>query len=259
MIIPIFKALKFRLVLLTAIVLITSSFNKSENFLEKQLKFERVRNAAESKLKNIENQLNKHHLKTNNFKMLIVAYKDLDELEIYVKNKNEISYKPYKTFEVCSRSGDLGPKNKQGDGQVPEGIYYINRFNPSSNYFLSLGLNYPNKSDLIRSKTKFPGGDIFIHGACVSLGCLPMTDEQIKEIYMLSVLSKNNGQEAIPVYIFPFKMNDESMDRYREKFDANEQVIDFWDNLKTAYILFNKNKREIKYQVQKDGKYKFYN
>jgi murein L,D-transpeptidase YafK len=153
----------------------------------------------------------------------------------------------------------LGPKNKQGDGQVPEGIYYIDRFNPSSNFFLSLGLNYPNKSDLKRCKTKFPGGDIFIHGSCVSIGCLPMTDEQIKEIYMLSVLAKNNGQEAIPVYIFPFKMNDENINTYRKKFDVNSQVIEFWENLKTAFILFNKNKREIKYQVQKDGKYQFYN
>ncbi len=123
---------------------------------------------------------------------------------------------------------------------------------------LSLGLNYPNQSDLIRSNTKYPGGDIFIHGSCVSIGCLPMTDEFIQEIYMMAVLAKNNGQKSIPVYIFPFKMNDDNMGIYLNKYGNNENLVSFWKNLKPAYNLFNKHRKEIKYKVLKDGKYLFF-
>ena len=72
------------------------------------------------------------------------------------------------------QSGTMGPKRLQGDYQVPEGFYYINEFNPNSNYHLHLGLNYPNASDKILSDSLRPGGDIYIHGSCVSIGCIPL-------------------------------------------------------------------------------------
>ncbi len=238
--------------------LILSSYQKDDDFLISQKAYKRVKIAFEKNQKNVENSLKKFKLDLNNFNLLFVAYKDLDELEIYVKSKNETKYQHYKTFQICSRSGVLGPKNKQGDGQVPEGIYHIDRFNPTSNFLLSLGLNYPNQSDLIRSNTKYPGGDIFIHGSCVSIGCLPMTDEFIQEIYMMAVLAKNNGQKSIPVYIFPFKMNDDNMGIYLNKYGNNENLVSFWKNLKPAYNLFKKHQKEIKHKVLKDGKYLFF-
>lgn len=70
---------------------------------------------------------------------------------------------------------------------------------------MSLGLNYPNLSDRKKSKATNLGGDIFIHGDCVTIGCLPMTNELIKEIYLYAIYAKNNGQEKIPVYIFPIQ------------------------------------------------------
>ncbi len=90
-----------------------------------------------------------------------------------------------------------------GDYQVPEGFYYINEFNPRSLYHLSLGLNYPNASDRMLCDMSQPGGDIYIHGSCVTTGCIPITDGQIEELYVLAAHAKDMGQDFIPVHIFP--------------------------------------------------------
>ncbi|MBC7451384.1 MAG: hypothetical protein H7259_07840, partial [Cytophagales bacterium] len=65
----------------------------------------------------------------------------------WAKGKTSTQFTLTKTYSICSASGTSGPKRKQGDNQVPEGVYYIDRFNPASNFHLSLGLNYPNTSD----------------------------------------------------------------------------------------------------------------
>jgi murein L,D-transpeptidase YafK len=103
--------------------------------------------------------------------------------------------------------GSLGPKRIQGDYQVPEGFYYVNEFNPNSNYHLALGLNYPNASDKILSDSVQPGGDIYIHGSCVTTGCIPIKDDQIEELYVLTTFARNLGQDFIPVHIFPVRFN----------------------------------------------------
>src|SRR6185436_20905744 len=99
------------------------------------------------------------------------------------------------TYKVCQQSGTTGPKRVEGDYQVPEGFYYINEFNPNSNYHLSLGLNYPNASDRLLSDSLRPGGNIYIHGNCVSTGCIPVNDEQIEEIYIITSSAKAQGQD----------------------------------------------------------------
>ena len=151
-------------------------------------------------------------------------------------------------------SGILGPKRKEGDLQVPEGFYYVNGFNPNSQYHLSLKINYPNASDKILSDKKTPGGEIFIHGKCVSIGCVPLTDEKINELYILAVEATNNGQSKIPVYIFPFKMSDETMTLMEMLLD-DEKLISFWKNLKEGYVKFIENNMEITVKVDAKGKY----
>src|SRR5690606_7945323 len=136
------------------------------------------------------------------------------------------------SYPICARSGILGPKEKQGDGQVPEGFYYINRFNPVSNFHLSLGINYPNEADSRRNPKGNLGGDIFIHGSCVTIGCLPLTDNLIKEVYLLSIHAYANGQTKIPVYIFPFRMTDDQMMTYISQYSDNPSLVNFWKNLK---------------------------
>lgn len=224
------------------------------SFLDQQKKYPRVREALMEKQSNIESSLKSVGLNTSNFNMLLVAYKNEDVLELYVKEKNVKAYKKLTSFEVCQRSGVLGPKRKQGDFQVPEGFYYIDRFNPVSNYHLSLGLNYPNSADKIKGVKGNLGGDIFIHGSCVTVGCLPMTNDLIKEIYLYAVLAKNNGQKQIPVYVFPFRMTDETLKNYSKE---SPELRTFWENLKLGYDKFSRDKQELKFTLNETGDYVF--
>jgi murein L,D-transpeptidase YafK len=226
-------------------------------FLIEQTKYARVKNAQEEKSKKINEVLSKNGMDFNTLNILLIAYKDDDELELYAKNKTETVYKKIANFKICARSGQLGPKRKQGDNQVPEGFYTINRFNPASSYYLSLGLNYPNAADKLKSKANNFGGDIFIHGDCVTIGCMPMTNDKIKEIYLYAVYAKNNGQNNIPVYVFPFRMNEKNMERYQIFGTFTNETINFWKNLKTGYDMFFKDKKALNISVDKNGDYVF--
>ncbi len=179
---------KTSIILFLGIVLL--SFTIQTDFLTEQKKFERVRTAIKDKQDFVEKKLKENQISLENLNLLLIAYKDNDMLDVYAKTKQETTYKEIHSYQICSRSGKLGPKRKQGDGQVPEGFYHIERFNPTSNFYLSLGLNYPNLSDKRKSNEINLGGDIFIHGSCVTIGCLPMTDNFIKEIYLLAVYAK---------------------------------------------------------------------
>ena len=152
----------------------------------------------------------------------------------------------------------MGPKRKQGDNQVPEGFYHIDAFNPFSNFYLSLGLNYPNQSDRKKSKAANLGGDIFIHGDCVTIGCLPMTNDKIKEIYIYAIQARQSGQLKIPVYIFPFRQTDENMKKYKSTYQNNQELLGFWNNLKVGYDKFQKDFQELKVRVDANGNYLFW-
>lgn len=222
------------------------------DFLSQQKKYDRVREAIAEKQGNVVANLQANDLTLNDYNLLIIAYKEEDVLELYAKKKTASTYKRIKAYEVCNKSGVLGPKRKQGDLQVPEGFYYIDRFNPVSNFYLSLGLNYPNEADKIKGVKGNLGGDIFIHGSCVTVGCLPMTDDIIKEIYLYAVYAKNNGQKEIPVYVFPFKMTEPNYIKHLDEFPEHKE---FWKNLKTGFDRFGKDKKELKVTVSKSGMY----
>jgi murein L,D-transpeptidase YafK len=226
-------------------------------FLAEQKRYARVREALTEKEQHLVTTLKTKDLRTDNFHLLLVAYKATDELLVYVKKNTATKYELLTTYKICSRSGQLGPKRKEGDGQVPEGFYHIDRFNPSSQFHLSLGLNYPNTADKRKSIHANPGTDIFIHGACITIGCLPMTHDKIKEIYLYAVFAKNNGQSTIPVYIFPFRMSDREFDRYKTTHTSDRELIAFWANLKTGYDKFEREMKELTITVDAQGNYVF--
>jgi murein L,D-transpeptidase YafK len=161
------------------------------------------------------------------------------ELECWVKNKREEKFKLFKTYRICALAGSLGPKRMAGDYQVPEGFYYINEFNPRSQYHLSLGLNYPNESDKILSDLSQPGGDIFIHGSCVTVGCIPVTDDQIEELYILAAHAKNLGEDFIPVHIFPINFKNPRSAVYLNRYLLNfSEFSTFEKTLRNAFYYF---------------------
>lgn len=183
----------------------------------------------------------------------IRSFKYDSQLEVWVKNSKEDRYQLFKTYKVCAMAGTLGPKRMAGDYQVPEGFYYINEFNPKSEYHYSLGLNYPNASDRILSDSVQPGGDIYIHGSCVTTGCIPITDAQIEELYVLAVHAKDLGQDFIPVHIFPVNFSNPRSVEYLNKFLLQfSEYAPFVRSMRSAFNYFDKY-REVPF-VMVSGK-----
>jgi murein L,D-transpeptidase YafK len=242
------KKLKALFILLQIVP--TVAFSQT-GFLTQQRTYGRVRVAFTEKEKIVSDNLQQNGLVKDSVHILLIAFKAEKKLEIYAKKKSASIYRKIADYAVCSSSGKLGPKRQEGDGQVPEGFYHIDRFNPASNFYLSLGINYPNQSDRKKSRAQRLGGDIFIHGSCVTIGCLPMTDNFIKEIYLYAVFAKNNAQ-SIPVYIFPFRMTDSNFDAYKQKYGADRELIAFWTNLKTGYDTFEKEKKALNVSVDRN-------
>jgi murein L,D-transpeptidase YafK len=246
-----------RILLVLSSLIIATAFVVKTDFLSDQKKYDRVKTAYKDKEETVIKKLKELNLDLNNINILITVFKSEQELVIYAKNKTEKKYKKLMSYSICASSGELGPKRKQGDGQVPEGFYYIEKYNPSSSYYLSLGVSYPNKSDKLKSTSQNLGGDIFIHGECVTIGCMPMTNDKIKEIYIYAIQAKQNGQEKVPVYIFPFKYTEANIAKYKNHYKDNKALVDFWDNLKTGYEQFHSSLSELTVTIDKEGNYHF--
>ncbi len=144
----------------------------------------------------------------------------------------------------------------EGDYQVPEGFYCINMFNPKSLYHLSLGINYPNASDLVLSDSLKPGNDIYIHGNCITVGCIPIQDNQIEELYILASEAKNQGEDFIPIHIFPVAFNNAKSREYLEKTTKEDQAYQkFATNIRQVYDYFELHKKLPVISVNKKGEY----
>lgn len=115
-----------------------------------------------------------------------LAFKAEKKVELWAKHNRKWVY--IHQFPILGASGGPGPKLKQGDRQVPEGVYKITYLNPHSDYHLSMKINYPDDFDkevaAIDHRTDL-GGDIFMHGSNVSLGCLAMGDRAIEDLFVL--------------------------------------------------------------------------
>ena len=173
---------------------------------------------------------------------LIRTYKKEAELEIW-KMKSNGEYALLKTYPMCRWSGQLGPKKREGDMQVPEGFYSIapGQMNPTSHYYLAFNVGYPNAYDRAYGRT---GGNVMVHGVCSSAGCFSMTDEQVADIYAIARDLFSGGQREIQLQSYPFHMTAENMAKFR--LDPN---IDFWKNLKDGSDHFEVTKTEPSVRV----------
>ncbi|MCI5058802.1 MAG: L,D-transpeptidase family protein [Flavobacteriales bacterium] len=251
----VFKTTLFFMKKITIIIALIPFWIQAQNFYQEQKKFQRFRGAVEAKSETMKTELSKKNISTDHLNILIEGLKKEKILNVYVKHDTATKYTLYKSYPFCYFIGTLGPKREQGDLQVPEGVYYIDRYNPYSTYHLSLGINYPNQSDRILGNKKRLGGDIFIHGDCVSLGCIPITDDKIKELYLLAVWAKSSGQRRVPVYIYPSRLDEPGMAllKVNSLYQQNETL---WGDLKTIYDDFHKTKRLKKVLVDSSGRYK---
>ena len=136
--------------------------------------------------------------------LIILAFKKEKQLELWGQNGSELHY--LKSWPVLAASGTSGPKLREGDRQVPEGIYNIEYLNPNSSYHLSMKINYPNAADWQQARIdqrQYPGTNIFIHGKAASIGCIAIGDEAIEELfYTVHKVGSKNVQVLICPYDF---------------------------------------------------------
>lgn len=231
------------------------SLQQTGTFKTEQKKYAKVKQAYIDKEKTMLDTLKKYNIDVSKMNVFFRVFKKEEVLELWAKNKEDSEFKRVRSFPICASSGSLGPKRKEGDYQVPEGFYTINCFNPYSNFYISLGISYPNESDRKLGVKGKLGGNIFIHGSCCTIGCIPITDELIKELYIYAVEAKNNGQANIPVHVFPFRMNIDDWALVEKKLPEYSGIIDFWKNIQPGYQYFEKNKKLPKVTVAADGKY----
>ena len=144
-----------------------------------------------------------------------IALKQEKKLELWARDSGEFRF--IRDYYIMAASGEAGPKLRQGDRQVPEGIYRIEGLNPNSHYHLSMKINYPNEFDLFHAWQEGrtdPGSDIFIHGKTASIGCLAMGDEAIEELF---VLTAQIGAENVKVVIAPHDPRAYPLEAYSEE------------------------------------------
>ncbi|SFZ98044.1 probable exported protein STY0357 [hydrothermal vent metagenome] len=183
--------------------------------------------------KYLDDSLNKRFSDTNTSmgnSIFIRIFKKEALLEVWIEKDDK--YIHLKDYKICSYSGYLGPKLKEGDRQSPEGFYKVGRssLNPNSKFHLSFNLGYPNAYDRAHNRT---GSFLMVHGNCVSIGCYAMTDSKIEDIYALVEAALNHKQKIVQVHIFPFRMSSENIAAYE-----NSRWYDFWLNLKEGYDYF---------------------
>ena len=142
-------------------------------------------------------------------KLILVGLKQERQLELWVSDGSP-DFRFLKSYPILAASGTLGPKLKEGDGQVPEGLYQIESLNPNSRFHLALRVNYPNAQDEARARHDGRadlGSDIMIHGSAVSIGCLAMGDQAAEDLF---VLAAETGIKNISVLLAPidFRVRD---------------------------------------------------
>jgi L,D-transpeptidase catalytic domain len=131
----------------------------------------------------------------------LLVFKEEKRVALWARGGNEWRF--IRDYPVFAASGHAGPKLREGDYQVPEGVYRIAHLNPNSSFHLSMKVDYPNAFDQRMARrdgrTRL-GGDIFIHGKAVSIGCVAVGDRAIEELFTLVALT---GHQRAKVIIAP--------------------------------------------------------
>jgi len=217
------------------------------------MSYTRIRQAYAEKEKIIDKTLASFSISRDSLRIYLRVFKTEKKIELWAKNCCDSVFLPIREFPICDLSGSVGPKRRYRDLQVPEGFYRISDLNPYSRYFLSMEINYPNASDSIRGVRGRLGNEIFIHGDCLSSGCIAITDDKIKELFVYCVEAYNSGQEEINLTIFPAKLTDTIYSGLLAKYSKDNDKISLWGDLKKSYDWFNLTKVPPSVKFLTDG------
>lgn len=153
-------------------------------------------------------------------KLILVAFKAEKQLEIYAGDDGN-TWKKLRAMPIVRASGKIGPKLREGDLQVPEGVYEVESLNSNSAFHLALRVGYPSPSDRAIARREGRdldglGGNIMIHGGAASIGCLAMGDEAAEDLFVLTALV---GRENVEIWICPldFRVSKAPFDAERKE------------------------------------------
>jgi len=168
--------------------------------------------------------------------ILIRIFKAEFELELWMRKGDR--FELFATYPICYWSGTLGPKLHEGDKQAPEGFYAVglNQIHRRGRWPRSLNIGYPNALDRAHART---GSLILVHGGCTSTGCFAMTNPVMAEIYALAEQALQQGQDRIPIHVFPFRMTEAN---FAARSLSHAEWRPFWQNLKVGYDLFERTR-----------------
>jgi murein L,D-transpeptidase YafK len=189
--------------------------------------------------------------------VLLRGFKNEDVLELWVQPRSDKRFVHLKDYAICMRSGQSGPKRARGDMQVPEGFYQVISFNPQSDFLLSMLIDYPNRSDRIRKQGRDAGGSICIHGSCVTIGCIPLTDRYIEELYVICLDTIDRFKRPVLVHLFPGRLDEAGMDKLTKENVGRTDLLDFWRELKTGYDRFERDQAPARFSIDEKGRYRF--
>lgn len=210
----------------------------------------RSRRAHEARLPVVQELYSKAGVPFPPAQMAFVAYKAEKQLEVWASAEKGGAATKIATYGICAASGTLGPKRYEGDRQVPEGFYVIQYGWAESNYHLEMKVSYPSMVDKVLGPKNRPlGGEIMIHGACASIGCMAMGDERAEELW---VMMKAMGDAQVKVHVYPSRDMDSLL--------ADPQWAahhSFWRNLKEGRDLFERERRIPAVKADWRGVYMF--
>ena len=166
--------------------------------------------------------------------LTLLAFKEERELELWARTSGD--WHLVHTYPILGASGGPGPKLHEGDRQVPEGVYRIIGLNPNSSLHLSMKLDYPNGFDVTHAEQDGRdnlGGDIFIHGKDISVGCIAVGDPAIEELF---ILVDDVGSDNVTVLVAPSDPREGPLERGIE--DAPEWLPELYDLIEKEFEPF---------------------
>jgi len=223
-------------------------------FREKQMNYTRVREAYADKEKIVLKTLAENSISRDSLRIYLRVFKTEKKIELWARNTSDSVFVLVRDFTICDISGGVGPKRRSNDLQVPEGFYHISNLNPYSKYYLSMQINYPNASDSIRGVHGHLGNLIFIHGECMSSGCIAITNDRIKELFVYCIEAYNSGQQEIDLTIFPARLSDKTYSNLTTRYYKDKDKISLWAELKKSYDLFDRSRVPQTVKFLPDGK-----
>ncbi|MEM7600704.1 MAG: hypothetical protein AAF357_04740 [Verrucomicrobiota bacterium] len=204
----------------------SSVFGLESNDIITKVDLEEVKNG-------LQEQLGKLGLALGN-PIFVRIFKEEHELEVWVRKPATSEFTLFKVYRIMDWSGSPGPKIKEGDGQAPEGFYFVSksRLRPETRHHLGIDLGFPNEYDSSKGRS---GSGILIHGGEKSAGSFVLEPSDIEEVYALAVGALDSGQVFFRVNAFPFRMTDQRMEKEWKK---QPRWIEFWVQLKEGYDFF---------------------